>query len=110
MRMNKPKRANRRRIFSRRSTTAHNPWRSEEHTSELQSQSNLVCRLLLEKKKAIHIKDVHRLDSTGLAYFFYLFVGQHFVFNHALAIGSVTQSDFVLHIRMNIYLMCRGRE
>src|SRR2546427_13067744 len=27
------------------------PARSEEHTSELQSQSNLVCRLLLEKKK-----------------------------------------------------------
>src|SRR5688572_31056569 len=27
--------------------------RSEEHTSELQSQSNLVCRLLLEKKKQI---------------------------------------------------------
>src|SRR2546430_8699547 len=40
--------------------------RSEEHTSELQSQSNLVCRLLLEKKKkhimrttlANHIHDV----------------------------------------------------
>src|SRR5688572_32772013 len=29
----------------------HRPPRSEEHTSELQSQSNLVCRLLLEKKK-----------------------------------------------------------
>src|SRR2546430_3102228 len=31
--------------------------RSEEHTSELQSQSNLVCRLLLEKKKThtIHV-------------------------------------------------------
>src|SRR2546427_6338520 len=28
-------------------------WRSEEHTSELQSQSNLVCRLLLEKKKTL---------------------------------------------------------
>src|SRR2546430_6582140 len=28
-------------------------WRSEEHTSELQSQSNLVCRLLLEKKKTV---------------------------------------------------------
>src|SRR2546430_4713603 len=28
--------------------------RSEEHTSELQSQSNLVCRLLLEKKKKQH--------------------------------------------------------
>src|SRR5256886_4545671 len=30
--------------------------RSEEHTSELQSQSNLVCRLLLEKKK-IYVND-----------------------------------------------------
>src|SRR5438270_7380259 len=29
----------------------HTGDRSEEHTSELQSQSNLVCRLLLEKKK-----------------------------------------------------------
>src|SRR2546427_8942428 len=32
--------------------TAWESARSEEHTSELQSQSNLVCRLLLEKKKA----------------------------------------------------------
>src|SRR2546430_6417344 len=30
--------------------------RSEEHTSELQSQSNLVCRLLLEKKKKTNAK------------------------------------------------------
>src|SRR2546427_3924036 len=30
--------------------------RSEEHTSELQSQSNLVCRLLLEKKKKTRIQ------------------------------------------------------
>src|SRR6266478_7585061 len=30
--------------------------RSEEHTSELQSQSNLVCRLLLEKKKKTKLK------------------------------------------------------
>src|SRR2546426_1820606 len=28
-------------------------WRSEEHTSELQSPCNLVCRLLLEKKKNV---------------------------------------------------------
>src|SRR5690349_24184506 len=28
------------------------PWRSEEHTSELQSRRDLVCRLLLDKKKA----------------------------------------------------------
>src|SRR2546430_12040754 len=38
--------------------------RSEEHTSELQSQSNLVCRLLLEKKKKTqnyqeHIKQIN---------------------------------------------------
>src|SRR2546430_12294798 len=32
-------------------TTGSTAARSEEHTSELQSQSNLVCRLLLEKKK-----------------------------------------------------------
>src|SRR5256885_6985744 len=31
--------------------TDHRPLRSEEHTSELQSPCNLVCRLLLEKKK-----------------------------------------------------------
>src|SRR2546427_7804984 len=31
--------------------TTERPLRWEEHTSELQSQSNLVCRLLLEKKK-----------------------------------------------------------
>src|SRR2546430_17657449 len=32
--------------------------RSEEHTSELQSQSNLVCRLLLEKKKKVTIQRI----------------------------------------------------
>src|SRR2546430_7245749 len=37
------------------------PRRSEEHTSELQSQSNLVCRLLLEKKK----KQLEHIPSTG---------------------------------------------
>src|SRR2546427_8737588 len=35
--------------------------RSEEHTSELQSQSNLVCRLLLEKKKKKRITRVQRI-------------------------------------------------
>src|SRR2546427_7386220 len=40
--------------------------RSEEHTSELQSQSNLVCRLLLEKKKKASIMntDIKQLDVT----------------------------------------------
>src|SRR2546430_4409982 len=40
-----------RRVSSPPSTGMRYTSRSEEHTSELQSQSNLVCRLLLEKKK-----------------------------------------------------------
>src|SRR2546427_8147085 len=55
------------------------PHRSEEHTSELQSQSNLVCRLLLEKKKKhfrpqtpcakaslIHQETITRRNTDGL--------------------------------------------
>src|SRR2546430_7610657 len=43
--------------------------RSEEHTSELQSQSNLVCRLLLEKKKNKHNVDLtHPVDLDMLNY------------------------------------------
>src|SRR2546430_6809904 len=43
-------------------------WRSEEHTSELQSQSNLVCRLLLEKKKKNHSIRIHLscIELSGL--------------------------------------------
>src|SRR2546430_11544686 len=42
--------------------------RSEEHTSELQSQSNLVCRLLLEKKKKHNIVYISMaLDELTLA-------------------------------------------
>src|SRR5690242_21344644 len=42
---------NRRRTLEERGEQPH---RSEEHTSELQSHVNLVCRLLLEKKKNMH--------------------------------------------------------
>src|SRR2546426_7748685 len=40
--------------------------RSEEHTSELQSPCNLVCRLLLEKKKKIktHNRELYRTTTT----------------------------------------------
>src|SRR2546427_8662040 len=38
--------------------------RSEEHTSELQSQSNLVCRLLLEKKKKKITRDTTHVNSS----------------------------------------------
>src|SRR5256885_7478307 len=41
--------------------------RSEEHTSELQSPCNLVCRLLLEKKKTTHygLDAMHPRDDSG---------------------------------------------
>src|SRR5256885_2407957 len=46
------------------------PWRSEEHTSELQSPCNLVCRLLLEKKKRHRPRAFAQLrhGQPGLAY------------------------------------------
>src|SRR5256886_7629050 len=47
--------------------TGGGPVRSEEHTSELQSQSNLVCRLLLEKKKEIKTSNVD-LTYASVAY------------------------------------------
>src|SRR2546421_7859795 len=40
--------------------------RSEEHTSELQSRSDLVCRLLLEKKKKKNITDTQHNHNTSL--------------------------------------------
>src|SRR5256885_6460251 len=45
----------RRRISETFNPPRHGPFRSEEHTSELQSPCNLVCRLLLEKKKKLNI-------------------------------------------------------
>src|SRR5262249_62425584 len=49
---------------ARRQTGADS--RSEEHTSELQSLTNLVCRLLLEKKKTkTEVKTLQRLDKVA---------------------------------------------
>src|SRR2546427_6676504 len=48
-------------IYQLRADAPDGKVRSEEHTSELQSQSNLVCRLLLEKKKT-------KTDVKGTAY------------------------------------------
>src|SRR2546430_10997941 len=45
-------------------TSPDGRWRSEEHTSELQSQSNLVCRLLLEKKKKNTSRRMHYKGSS----------------------------------------------
>src|SRR5689334_24341700 len=43
---------------NKRATPLTMPSRSEEHTSELQSQFHLVCRLLLEKKKILFIQQL----------------------------------------------------
>src|SRR2546427_3364003 len=58
-----------RRATSSASKRARKSQRSEEHTSELQSQSNLVCRLLLEKKnrRGIVIQSVALTDTTPAA-------------------------------------------
>src|SRR2546430_7840077 len=50
------------------------PNRSEEHTSELQSQSNLVCRLLLEKKKK---HTLHRNQSQTHPQLFFASLSTH---------------------------------
>src|SRR3989475_8839080 len=53
------------RVRRRDRVLLRDPKRSEEHTSELQSQSNLVCRLLLEKKKNITLEN-SALNATQL--------------------------------------------
>src|SRR2546430_13004841 len=50
------------------STSSESQTRSEEHTSELQSQSNLVCRLLLEKKKTnYHVPSAVRIPNPVMS-------------------------------------------
>src|SRR5437868_10363625 len=46
------------------STARQSRSRSEEHTSELQSRFDLVCRLLLEKKKTVYIKKNTRITGN----------------------------------------------
>src|SRR5207248_4967182 len=50
------------RRHGRRSLAAHRSKRSEEHTSELQSPYDLVCRLLLEKKKKINTQSLVNIN------------------------------------------------
>src|SRR2546430_9950477 len=52
-------------LTAKRASLADPVERSEEHTSELQSQSNLVCRLLLEKKKQRTRPRVYSYESTS---------------------------------------------
>src|SRR2546430_10886950 len=59
--------------------------RSEEHTSELQSQSNLVCRLLLEKKKKNTVQ--HNTDRESLITYPHRLLETHRYHTH-VATGS----------------------
>src|SRR2546430_13590722 len=56
----------RRRELTRSLVRVRTP-RSEEHTSELQSQSNLVCRLLLEKKKKYLVVPLHPSQDSYIS-------------------------------------------
>src|SRR5256885_11119968 len=68
---NRPRPERVRRVRQALSGRAQAPSRSEEHTSELQSPCNLVCRLLLEKKKrntsyARRVRNTWKNPSTSL--------------------------------------------
>src|SRR3989475_235534 len=65
--------------------------RSEEHTSELQSQSNLVCRLLLEKKKIISESYTSELPQQPNL------ICRFVIKNHDLDLGSLQIGDRVQH-------------
>src|SRR5256886_13649707 len=78
--------------------------RSEEHTSELQSQSHLVCRLLLEKKKNYqsNIQPRHR-QHDQLPYSNYHHLYYHFSYLQYRAIlHSLSNLDTILHIEERV--------
>src|SRR6266511_4309023 len=60
-----PRRVRSDRLAHSRTARSPLPRRSEEHTSELQSRENLVCRLLLEKKKNKHCMRVDGTNEDG---------------------------------------------
>src|SRR5256885_12771702 len=74
--------------------------RSEEHTSELQSPCNLVCRLLLEKKKKINNQPTtsHGLSPTKLRPFTTIFTSTPRSFSGSQLRASVSthSSTFIL--------------
>src|SRR2546430_6155887 len=78
----------------------HKPNRSEEHTSELQSQSNLVCRLLLEKKIMLTekrcVKYAHILANGVEVSNYFVFSFQYIEGRHVLL-----ASLLLLHTSLN---------
>src|SRR5438067_5745439 len=87
-------------IHSRSGSYLIAPLRSEEHTSELQSRFDLVCRLLLEKKKIKNIKNP-TLDQTSYMQSPELF---HFIIYHTITYTTrlyntidLLNTDRILH-------------
>src|SRR5256885_8386474 len=68
--------------------------RSEEHTSELQSPCNLVCRLLLEKKKKHVIIQLCSLTTTPIALYYII----SFTRRHMTPASPHSGPRFLLHI------------
>src|SRR5256885_3602383 len=88
------------------SSGAHRQQRSEEHTSELQSPCNLVCRLLLEKKKKelILFADTSRQILPSL-----LSISQYVPSSHCAYVYSANNrlSTILSDCRVNIYTYTR---
>src|SRR6516164_7446479 len=61
-------------------------WRSEEHTSELQSQFHLVCRLLLEKKKHLEFLNHIRVVKGNVVVLSHVVVGSTYPFNQVVVV------------------------
>src|SRR2546430_8487295 len=78
--------------------------RSEEHTSELQSQSNLVCRLLLEKKKYTNLPSHSHWNSRD----FFAFTRVPLRYATALQRSSdrSTVETHTLHQRSRLAVVC----
>src|SRR2546430_4523490 len=85
----------RRRACLRRAKTTH---RSEEHTSELQSQSNIVCRLLLEKKKT-------RPHSISTRVWFRNMSAKSMQFGSESSMFSLSLSTSLRQRRLTFYLI-----
>src|SRR5690242_12759731 len=77
--------------------------RSEEHTSELQSHVNLVCRLLLEKKKTIINKDSDIRTTPDL------FLNCYIIF-HFILTSTTDSYTLSLHDALPILMVVQRRE
>src|SRR2546430_13659925 len=73
---------------------AHATGRSEEHTSELQSQSNLVCRLLLEKKNRRTLLSLRFAAISAFAIAFSTSIGSTW---YQIAVASISRFGNSFH-------------